>query len=622
MVKLLRLTSNDNGNFTADLEAGIELGSKSSIALQNLTFESDFIGLKTNQSNSQVSFTLDTNNNQDGIPPAQTPPSFQPLPPFTQLSSALQPAEYGKTNYKDLYANLEGALNSCLSVGVGSANNFGDVYSEFVIDGKTNPDRPEILYQYSPQTMPLFTNDGVDRDNNYLCGIANNNSLVAEESQASGGRLLGNLTQPPSGAAVANLSNYLYSQNERGTLSRGSGMYACSVYNAVNIPANPDNTHGFGIGLSFSNIEEELTGAVDTPIPDSMRDFEILIEKTDATYRYISPTVPNTEQSPSVPVMPYQYDISTHPTEQSHDRMMFERNAGVITGSIYTSEPTLVPPTAGKKHQLFSYTLTPEQRSKPLYIYAYVKGNSTQATLGRPVFTPHPILIERSLAPDDPDGWYYPNKDLDITGDQNTFDLSGGLNYFQELVSGFENVLPFINNNRFVTDLERTQKPKITINAEVLRFMGFDVTGNDGYELKSPYTNISSDGGGSFFICGFAIIGDKDLQIVNSDNYVVIIDSNPVHSYDASKFNYAAQFGDQTKYYNNMKGRRLNILATIAVNDNSGYLEWRANELVYVDFDNKFPQVLKNIKLRVLDKHLNPISVIGMAVMTLLIKDE
>ena len=40
MVKLLRLTSTDNCNFLADLDAGIALGENASIGLQNLTFES------------------------------------------------------------------------------------------------------------------------------------------------------------------------------------------------------------------------------------------------------------------------------------------------------------------------------------------------------------------------------------------------------------------------------------------------------------------------------------------------------------------------------------------------------------------------------------------------------
>ena len=121
---------------------------------------------------------------------------------------------------------------------------------------------------------------------------------------------------------------------------------------------------------------------------------------------------------------------------------------------------------------------------------------------------------------------------------------------------------------------------------------------------------------------GFILEGDQNTQLVNSDNYVVVIDSNPVMSYDASRFSYGAEPTVNSASFNQMKGRQYNILATIAVNDNSGYLEWRANELVYIDFDNKYPLELKNLRLRVLDKELNPIKQIGLGVITLLIKDK
>ena len=71
-----------------------------------------------------------------------------------------------------------------------------------------------------------------------------------------------------------------------------------------------------------------------------------------------------------------------------------------------------------------------------------------------------------------------------------------------------------------------------------------------------------------------------------------------------------------------MRGRQLNILATIPVNNNSGYVEYRANELVYIDIDNRYPLELKNLRLRVLDRNLDPIAQIGVGVMTLLIKSE
>ena len=42
MVKLVRLTSNDNGKFNADLDAGISVGENTQIAVQNLTAQTTF----------------------------------------------------------------------------------------------------------------------------------------------------------------------------------------------------------------------------------------------------------------------------------------------------------------------------------------------------------------------------------------------------------------------------------------------------------------------------------------------------------------------------------------------------------------------------------------------------
>ena len=51
-------------------------------------------------------------------------------------------------------------------------------------------------------------------------------------------------------------------------------------------------------------------------------------------------------------------------------------------------------------------------------------------------------------------------------------------------------------------------------------------------------------------------------------------------------------------------GRRYNILATIPVNDNSGFVQFDSNEVVYIDLDNSFKQNISNLRLRVLDKSL------------------
>ena len=93
---------------------------------------------------------------------------------------------------------------------------------------------------------------------------------------------------------------------------------------------------------------------------------------------------------------------------------------------------------------------------------------------------------------------------------------------------------------------------------------------------------------------------------------MVILDSQKLVSYDCSV---------DIRDVIDVKGKRANILATIPVNDNDGIIEFQANEVLFIDMDNKQPMAIKNLSLRVLDKELEPIQVEGLSVMTLLIKD-
>ena len=589
MVKLIRITSENNGNYNAELQDGILLEPKSSIALQNLTFESDFVGLNINSLTNQVEFNLDVGTDQYGIP-TQPPTGYQPTPPFTKLTATLDTKQYTKINYKEFYADLQGALNNCLAVGTGAAQNYGDVYSEFFVDALTNPDRPKIYYKYTPQIMMFHMNDSTPRaDETEMFTISDPTNgqatLVVDNTVTA--TALGNIQQIPAGVGTNALTNYVI-PNFNCSLSRGSAVYGCSVYNLDDTqPGNPGE-HGFAIGLSFT---KDVDGQF--ALPTTHRDFEIHVEKGNQAYKYISPAIPNTEQNSTV--IPFRFDITDYTNYLTHDRIIFERKAGVITGCIWAIGSTAAPATA-IRHELFSYTLTNEERKLELYPYLYVKGTALNCTVGRPFLTPSSLIYDRDLG--EP---YFVNNDFEVTGRETTVAVLNGQNYFQNLVSGFESIIPYINNDRMADDIEN--KPIVTLNANVLRFLGWDVIGNGAINIVYPETQIRLLNS-SPNLLGFILQGSENIQIVNSDNYVVVIDSNPVMSYDCSQFSYGAETNITGTSFNEMKGRQYNILATIAVNDNSGYLEWRANELVYIDFDNKYPLELKNLRLRVLDKEL------------------
>ena len=166
MVKLIRIVSEDNANFIANLEAGVPLTENASIALQNLTFENNFSSLKVGVKNRVVNFNLDTNNDQDGIPDQNTPPaSQQPNPPFTTGTSYLDSVNYDATNYQDLYTDLQAKLNNTLSVNAAAtAVNTQDIYGSFIVDTETDPNRPIIRFKYSPLCLLFNTNQLGERE--------------------------------------------------------------------------------------------------------------------------------------------------------------------------------------------------------------------------------------------------------------------------------------------------------------------------------------------------------------------------------------------------------------------------------------------------------------------------
>ena len=611
MVKLIRLTSEDNCNFNANLEAGIHLDENASIALQNLTFENNFPGLKINGGNRHIKFSLDTNDDQGGIPATNNV-----FPPFTNATAELLIRDYDRYSIEAFYEDLQGALNSTLSVG--PLNNAGDTYGMFDVDALTDPDRPIVRFKYSPLCL-LFSNNKLERrigdtEGAYeLFKSSDNtagNASLQFNTTASSSRLINNLKQLDAADATNLLTNYIYPtdvySDECGQWCKGSAFFGCYVYNNTTNVGSAD-TNGFGIGLSFTDMGNAVASD-SSPIENNMRDFEILIEESAASYRYISPTTPHTEQIASL--YPYKVDIAIGNNQQVHDRIVFQRNNNVISGSVWTSEDV-----GGKVLPMFSYTLPHGDKNKPLYPYIWIKGASTETEVGRPVFTPNTISYDESGDLE--------NEQFEQTGRQLTIGPTN--NWFQDLdVGAFGNVIPVLNNNRMVLNFPE-QNAQLTLDASVWNILGRTLLGQEGpHSVGLPFTNMNLENsfqnlGG---ICGFSLYADKDVELINSDNYVVILDSNPLESFDASRFNYTKDL--MLSNYNSpnvMRGRRLNILATIPKNDNSGYLEFVSQVPTFIDLDNKYPQELKNIKVRVLDKNLQPIKTIGTSIMTLLIQN-
>ena len=607
MVKLIRIVSEDNCNFNANLDAGIKLGENSSIALQNLTFENKYATLSINNSNRIIEFNLDTNDNQSNIPDLPG----QPTPPFLTINKKLSVGDYNKDNYKDFYEDLQATLNNTLSVEYNVESQ--DIYSSFLIDYITNPNRPTIKYKYSPLSL-LFNRNTIDErqeDYDKLFEISEGSVLDISDDITDNFSNFNNITNP--GEPTQLLEHYIYPISEVGQWCKGSAFFGCSVYNNVN-NADEADTNGFGIGLSFTDIQVEAEKYRFREFEDKWRDFEILIEKSDETYRFISPETLHVEQTPLPPLLPYKVNITTDIDSRTHDRIVFQRNNGKITGSIWNTSVA-----GGNITPLFSYTIPFADINKPIYPYIYVKGDSTTTTIGRPVFTPNTIAFDY-----DDDTQVETNAEFEISGRQNYIGLRNtidGKNWFEDIdiMGGFQDVVPKLNNARLDRNISfPEQNIRLSLNPDIWNFLGFDRTQSI---IQSPYTdpNVGQFPPGG--IAGFNLIGNRDVELIYSDNFVVVLDSNPLESYDASMFDYSTKL-NRSKFPNQMRGRRLNILATIADNDNTGYLEFKAEVPTFIDLDNRFKQELKNIKIRVLDKDLNPITTLGKSILTILIDSK
>ena len=298
-----------------------------------------------------------------------------------------------------------------------------------------------------------------------------------------------------------------------------------------------------------------------------------------------------------------------------------------IGGSAITFNPSKVPSmigagagTAGNKNEIFRYSLNANEKEKDLYPYIAVMGSAPHANCGHPVFTPH--VIE-----DD-------NLEYEITGQEQilngvTPNQFNAFDVYKTANGTYTNTLPSLDNTIFDDGQPVSQDFQLTMNRQILNTLGYTSISFTGFEDLPPYTfeypdtaiSISSIGEPYPNPIGFSIEALQAFSLQNSDSYIVMLDSNPLMSYDASKFDYS--LGANNKRERPHRGRKMNILATIPVNDNTnGVVEFDASELVYIDLDNTFPQQLKNLKLRILDKNFNEIRTAGQAVMTLLVKDK
>ena len=367
--------------------------------------------------------------------------------------------------------------------------------------------------------------------------------------------------------------------------------------------------NGFEIGLA-TNIP---WGTTETAIPSTDVKFAVRVYKNTDDMAHI---VPNADFSNNPVYVDNTGVVPTNPAPTDRTKSdtivmtmiqpQIDTGSKIIKAELFRENSALT--------QLFSYNIPAGSEDVALYPYIAFFDGDADSTV--PAQAHSPVVSLDPFEPDEyqPDSYIdkiKPNMENSFAG-ENVFKLTAG-NVFDYTATGMVG-LPVLDDNWFLNK-GISQTSFLQAHNPIFDFLGF------GY---NQLTSVSSSVSKIPFIInttlvpyGFTLSPDNVFAISNSDNYVVILDSQKLISYECSK----PATSSQSRSID-VVGKRANILATIPVNNSTGIVEFSANEVLYIDFDNKGETAIRNLRLRVLDKSLQPILVEGMSVMTLLIKDE
>ena len=626
MVKLVRLTTENNNNFNVNMDSTMTLGKNASVAVQNVTFESDFPTLSIGGNDRTVGFNWDVS----------------PALPDEIYNGFLKVADYTSSNYELFFTDLEGALNDTLSVsggfpgaGVGAFNN----YMQFHVNPKA--ETKSIDFRVTPMIHPLLVTRAFDFQYEPENALSDYNGVTTLFSAVpalynvagpvDGGGEPPALTTPgiwlntptfasgdqdevtnwgvvtaETGTSGATRDRFFYA-NPNVHWCRGSSVWWCRVH-TLGDNTVAKNTNGFAIGLSYTPIN--LLGS-DSTLPTSSQDFEIRCYRPQDNIEYIDPLSANTHQDGEV-----QPNTVLTPST-SNDIMMIRKDGNTIRGLYITQD------AAAAITELFSYEIPIEDRNKALHPYGYVCGERDVAQMGQPSLTIDPWEID-DISPNPEDAYmaFLTPQVGDLYGYNGDIALDSGYNRSSAVIQASLPVLDQViyNDNGPYPDLTVVKIP-----SEVLPFMGFvgnaftAPPGSSVYKFLPKFNQEQANPTYAFVQFGFSIVANSVFVLANTDNFMVILDSNPVVSYDASRTQ-GLLANDKTA---SKIGKRANIIATIPVNNNtSGLVEYDANELIYIDLDNATEQTISNLRVRILDKTFRTVNTLGESVMTLLFKDN
>ena len=618
MVKLLRLTSNKDDDFdgaqdglvfNVNMDDDLIVSPNAQIALKNLTFETDFAAFTTDVNNGLLTVKYET---------ARTPNTY-----------SLTPATYTKTTYADFFRDFNITSNKLLNTakyadtGTDAVNQFCGQYK---IDGAKQ--FKDIEFRLSPAMNPVINRNFVVSDNptggdpstnwfiisdfflqstlldsSYLFEIDYDKTLPGADLKAPDMCIM-------NGSAITSTRKHTLTPSNPGIQwSKGNAIFSVRV-DTVRDNGSGKEQNGFEIGLA-TNIPfgQASSGGeiLDTDVKFAVRvykntdDVAHIIPNADFTNNPVY--VDNTGITPTNPAPTSRLKSDTiiiscrQPQNNTGNKQ--------VIGQYFKENSA--PDT------LFTYDIPAGSEEAVLFPYIAMFDNNAAggAKAHSPVVTLDPFVMD-----DYREDAYLKNVKPGMAntfGAENVFEiLPNTLMFDYDAISAQQ--LPELDDEWYAAK-SLGQTSFFQTHNGVWEFMGFDygqLTSVNDDESKIPFIINTTP-----FPYGYQLIPENTFLLTQSDNYVVVLDSQKLISYECSK----PQRDTQTRSVD-VVGKRANILATIPVNNNDGIVEFQANEVLYIDFDNKGETAIRNLRLRVLDKSLQPVLVEGMSVMTLLIKDE
>ena len=150
MVKLIRLTTENDNNFNVDMDSDLKLGPNASVALQNLTFETVFNTLVVSGDDREVKFNFD----EDGYGAT------------AHHSNSLKLEAYTSANYLDFFEDLAGTLNETCSLGsaakLGVPGDSSQMNNYMQFNVTSIQEKKAIQFRLTPMLHPLLSTRGFD----------------------------------------------------------------------------------------------------------------------------------------------------------------------------------------------------------------------------------------------------------------------------------------------------------------------------------------------------------------------------------------------------------------------------------------------------------------------------